>query len=228
MALTGNEILQVQGIAGNNLPSGQTLQTTTQAIAALAGTTSNTQAATALNTVGAGTITAAGIVGRITTRGGAQLSAPFTDTTDTANAITAALPSGAPIGTSFRYLYSNNTNAVATITGGSGVTVSVITVVPPNSFAEWLVTYTALSTYTFVGIAQGFYVHSGTFTATGTAAVTVNDANITTASSVDITLKNVGGTVGTLPAIQTMTAGVGFTVKCTTGDVSVYNYSING
>jgi len=94
MALTGQEILQVTGITGTGLPSGQSQQTTTQAIAALAGSTSNTQVATALNTVGAGTITAAGIIGRVTTRGGAQLSAPFTDTTDTAAAIIALLPLG--------------------------------------------------------------------------------------------------------------------------------------
>jgi hypothetical protein len=228
MALTGQEILQVTGVTGSGLPSGQSLQTTTQAIAALSGTVGNTQVATPLNTVGNGTITAAGIIGRVTTRGGAQASAPFTDTTDTANAITAALPAGAPVGTALRYLYSNTTNAVATISGGSGVTVSVITSIPPNSFGEWLVTYASTSTYTFVGVAQGFYPHSGTFTVTGTAAVTVSDTNVTTASSIDITLKNVGGTVGAIPAITTITTGTGFTVKATTGDVSIYNYTING
>ncbi len=227
-SLTGQETLQVRGITASGLPSGQSEQCTTQQIASLAGAVSTSQVATALNTVGNGTITAAGIIGKVTTRGGAQLSAPFTDTTDTANAIVAALPAGAPVATSFRYLYSNNTNAVATITGGSGVTVTVVTVIPPNSFAEWLVTYTATSTFTFVGVAQGYYPHSGTFTATGTASVTVADANVTTASQVSITLKNVGGTVGAEPAIKTITTDTGFTVSATTGDVSVYSYTILG
>jgi len=227
-SLTGAEVLQVTGVTPSGLPSGQSGQCTTQQIASLAGTVSNTQVATALNTVGNGTITAAGIIGRITTRGGAQLSAPFTDTTDTANALTAALPAGAPVGTSFRYLYSNNSNAVATLTGGSGVTVSVVTVIPPNSFGEWLVTYTAVSTYTFLGVAQGYYPHSGTFTVAGTGTVTVADTNVTTASTIDYTLKNVGGTVGPVPQLLTITAGVGFTLKATTADTSIYNYVISG
>lgn len=227
-SLSGTEILQVTGVTASGLPSGQSGQCTTQQIANLTSNTSTVDVLTALNTVGNGTITAAGIIGHNTSRGGAQVSLPFTDTTDTANNITAALPAGAAINTSFKYLYSNTTNAVATITGGSGVTVSVITVIPPNSFAQWLVTYTALSTYTFVGVAQGYYEHSGTFTVAGTGIVTIADTNITTASTVDYTLKVVGGTVGAYPTIQTITPGVGFTIKATTGDVSIYNYTISG
>lgn len=226
MALTGNELLQVQGITSTGLPSGQTFQTNTQAIADLFGPVSD-QIITALTTVGAGTITATGITGGFVARSGAQLSAPFTDTTDTANNIIAGI-SGAIVSDSFVFTYQNLTNAVATITGGSGVTVSVITVIPPNSFGSWLVTYTAASTITMAGVYQGYYPHSGIFTAAGTGSVTVADTNITTASSIDITLKNVGGTVGATPALKTITTGVGFTVAATTGDVSVYNYTING
>lgn len=228
MALTGQEILNVTGVQANGMPSGQTLQTTTEEIAALAALDTTTQTITALNTVGAGTITAAGIAGQYTSRGGAQLSAAFTDTTDTANAIVAALPSAAGTGTSFRWTYRNDTNAVATLAGGSGVTLSIITVIPPNSFASYLVTYTATSTLTFAGIMQGYLPHSGTFTITGATPVTVSDTNITTASAVHITLKNVGGTVGAAPAIKTITTGTGFTVAGTTADVSVYNYTILG
>ncbi len=226
MALTGNELLQVQGVTGTGLPSGQTFQTTTQGIADLSGPVSD-PIITALSTVGAGTITAAGIVGTFVSRTGAQVSAPFTDTTDTANAIVAA-QTGAAVGDSFVFTYQNLTNAVATISGGSGVTVSVITIVPPNSFASWLTTYTATSTITMAGVYQGYYPHMGTFTVAGTGSVTVADTNITTASVVDITLKNVGGTVGAVPTIKTITTGVGFTVTATTADVSVYNYTIVG
>lgn len=226
MALQGNEILQVQGITSSGLPSGQTFQTNTQAIADLFGPVSDS-VITALNTVGNGTITATSIAGGFVARGGAQLSAPFTDTTDTANAIVASI-TGAIINDSFLFTYQNLTNAVATITGGSGVTVSVITIIPPNSFASYLVTYTATSTITAAGVYQGYYPHSGTFTVAGTGTVTIADTNITTASSIDITLKNVGGTVGAVPSIKTITTGVGFTVQATTADVSLYNYTING
>lgn len=226
MALTGNEILQVTGITSSGLPSGQTLQTNTQAIADLFGAVSD-QVITTLNTVGAATITAAGITGGFVSRGGAQLSAAFTDTTDTANNIVAAI-TGALVGDSFVWTYQNVTNAVATISGGSGVTVSVVTIVPPNSFASWLLTYTATSTITMAGVYQGYYPHSGTFTVAGTGTVTISDTNVTTASAIDITLKNVGGTVGAVPSIKTITTGTGFTVSATTGDVSVYNYTING
>lgn len=115
--------------------------------------TATATASTALNTVGAGTITAAGIVGGITTRGGSQAGAAFTDTTDTAANIIAAQPGLVnKIGTSFEYLYENNTNAVATITGGTGVTVSQITTVPAGMSALFLVTYTAAATITMVGL----------------------------------------------------------------------------
>lgn len=228
MALEGTEVLQVQGIAQNGMPSGQTKQTTTQEIADLAALTSNNEAATALNTVGAGTITAAGIVGMLTTRGGAQLSLAFTDTTDTANAIVAALPDAAVVNTSFRWTYRNDTNAPATLAGGSGITVSTITVIPPNSFATYLVTRTGTSAFTFAGVQQGYFPHGGTYTSIGTAPVTVSDTNITTYSQVSFTLRSVGGTIVGYPVVKTITPGVGFTASAGTTDLSVYNYNILG
>lgn len=228
MALTGNEILEVTGVQGNGMPSGQTLLTTTEAIAALAALSSSADVITALSTVGAGTITAAGITGKFTQRTGAQVSAAFTDTTDTANAIIAALPASAGTGTSFVYNYMNSTNAPATIAGGSGVTISVITVVPPNSFARWLITYTATSTLTMVGVGQGYFPHGGTYTSIGTAPVTVSDTNITTYSQVSFTLRSVGGTIVGYPVVKTITPGTGFTAAAGTTDLSVYNYNILG
>lgn len=226
MALSGTELLQVQGVTSSGLPSGQTFQTNTQAIADLFGVVPDS-VVTALNTVGNGTITAAGMVGGFIARGGAQLSAPFTDTTDTANNIISAI-NGALVGDSFVFTYQNLTNAIVTISGGSGVTVSVFTVIPSNSFGSYLATYTAPSTVTLAGVFQGFYPTLGTFTAAGTGTVTVSTAAITTNSAIDITLKTIGGTVGVSPKITTITTGVGFTITATTGDVSVYNYAING
>jgi hypothetical protein len=67
---------------------------------------------------------------------------------------------------------------------------------------------------------------SGTFTCNGTSAVTVVSTAITANSSVVITLKTVGGTVGAIPSIKTITAGTGFTVSGTASDTSIYNYKI--
>lgn len=226
--LTGNEILEVTGITNSGLPSGQTFVCTTEDIANLAALDTSSNVITALSTVGAGTITAAGIVGKFTQRTGAQLSLAFTDTTDTANAIAAALPAGAGTGTSFSWTYTNLTNAPATLAAGSGVTLSVITIIPPNAFGKYLWTRTGTSAFTAVGTEQGYLPHGGTLTVTGATAATVADTNVTTYSSVSFTLKTVGGTVGAVPKISTITAGVGFTVVAVTADVSVYNYNILG
>lgn len=181
--------------------------------------------ATALSTVGAGTITGAGIAGRVTTRTGS--TSAFTDTTDTAANIIAAQPN-AHIGDSWEYTYTNSTVAVATLTGGTGVTVSAVTAVPANSWARYLVTYTAAATITMVGISQGFLPHSGTFTNNGASTVTTADANVTVGSAITITLKTVGGTVGPIPHLLTITPGTGFATVGTASDTSVYNYTILG
>lgn len=113
--------------------------------------TSPLLASTALTTVGAGTITGSGIAGGVTNRTGS--TAAFTDTTDTAANIIAALPN-ANVGQSFLYTYYNNTLGLATITGGTGVTVTA-GLVPANCWGEFLVTYTAAATVTVVAIAMG-------------------------------------------------------------------------
>lgn len=184
--------------------------------------------ATPLTTVGAGVITAAGFAGGVTTRSGSTTA--FSDTTDTADAIiAAAFSSVSAIGSSFSYTYVNNTVAAATIGGGTGVTVSGVTVVPPNSWAEYLVTYTAASTITVVGIQQGYFPKNGTFVANGATPVTVSDARVTASSQIDVTLKTVGGTVDVArPNIVTITPGTGFNVVAAASDTSTYNYSIRG
>lgn len=183
--------------------------------------------ATVLNTVGAGTITGAGIAGTITSRQGAQSATAFTDTTDiAANIIAAQL--NAHIGDSWYWIYQNTTNAPATIQGGTGVTVSVVTVVPANSSAQYLVTYTAAATITMAGLGVTNSPVNGTFTANGATTVTVANAAFSPGSQVLITLKTVGGTVGALPHLLTATPGTGFTVSGTASDTSVYNYSILG
>src|SRR5262249_52862074 len=68
----------------------------------------------------------------------------------------------------------------------------------------------------------------GTFTINGVTPVTVSNTNVTADSAIVITLKTVGGTVGAVPAIQTITPATGFTVAGTASDTSVYNYRIIG
>lgn len=183
---------------------------------------------TALTTVGAGTITGAAVAGRVTTRSGAQTGTPFTDTTDTAANIILA-QANSHIGDSWEYNYQNNTNAVATITGGTGVTVSGITTVLPNMTARYLVTYTAAATVTMVGLSTALAAPIvGTFVNNGVTPVTTANAALTVNSQVLISLKTVGGTVGAIPHLATVTPGTGFTTIGTASDTSTYNYMIIG
>lgn len=64
------------------------------------------------------------------------------------------------------------------------------------------------------------------FTLNGDTPVQVDDVTISSSSVIVITLKEVGGTVGAVPAIQTITPESGFTVSGTAGDTSVYNYLV--
>ena len=64
----------------------------------------------------------------------------------------------------------------------------------------------------------------GTFVLNEDTPVTVADAGFTASSIVVITLQTVGGTVGAVPALQTVTPGTGFTVAGTTSDTSTYSY----
>ncbi|MDE2233604.1 MAG: hypothetical protein KGJ90_05905 [Patescibacteria group bacterium] len=146
---------------------------------------------TTINTVGAGTLTAASIAGSIISRTGSQSATPFTDTTDTADNIIAAQLNG-KIGQSWEICYQNTTNAVATITGGTGVTVSGITAVNPGESVFYLITYTAASTLTMVGYSVG------------QAAATMQSAVLAGSTSGTTTLKSTaiaGTTTQTLPAV---------------------------
>lgn len=185
---------------------------------------------TSLVTVGAGTITAASFTSGFTARSGAQSATAFTDTTDTAANIIAACASlVGKIGASFVYYYANTTNAPATITGGTNVTVSGITVVQANSTAAYLVTYTAANTLTMAGLGVTNNPILGTFTANGSTPVTVANTAVSPGSQILVTLKTVGGTVGTSgPNVRTITPGTGFTIAGISLDTSVYNYAILG
>lgn len=194
------------------------------------GTQTTAIAVTPLTTVGAGTITAISFVNGYTARSGAQSGTPFTDTTDTAaNIIAACANLVNKIGASMIYVYGNTTNAVATIAGGTGVTVSGVTTVPPNGVAQYVITYTAAGTLTMVGIGvANVAINTGTFTANGASAVVVAAASVTATSCVIFGLKTVGGTPAGAPFMSAVTPGTGFSVKTFAGDTSVYSYQVIG
>lgn len=105
---------------------------------------------TAITTIGAGTLTGAALVGGVITRSGS--TADYTDTTDTAALIIAALPAGTAVGTSWEVLIKNTVPFTETLAAGAGVTLSGQTVVPPNSTLRVLLTYATATTVTMQGL----------------------------------------------------------------------------
>lgn len=66
----------------------------------------------------------------------------------------------------------------------------------------------------------------GTFVCNGATAVTIANTNVLITDEISISLNTIGGTVGAIPRLDTITPGTGFTVKGTAGDTSIYNYAI--
>lgn len=75
-------------------------------------------------------------------------------------------------------------------------------------------------------LKRGANGRCGTFVANGVTPVTVSNTSIAVTDAILISLNTVGGTVGALPAIQTIAAATGFTVAGTALDSSTYNYAI--
>lgn len=124
--------------------------------------------------------------------------------------------------------YVENVNTGATIAAGAEVSPGGSQATVPNPLpvanggtgaATAAIARTNLGLPTF---------HSGTFTINGVTPVSVADANVTASSVVTIGLKTVGGTVGAIPHLATITPGTGFTVVGTASDSSSYSYTIIG
>jgi len=81
----------------------------------------------------------------------------------------------------------------------------------------------SITFFTSLGDTSAF---RGTFVLNGATPVTVSALGVTANSNILITLSSVGGTVGALPAVQTKTAGTGFTVAGTASDTSTYDFLI--
>lgn len=138
-------------------PPGSTFVYRSTGTNAWAGTGVLSKQSAALATVGAGTILAATIAGGLVVRGGAQSSAAFTDTTDTAALIIAALPNPS-VGASYEFTYRNETNGLATLAGGVGVTISSgigLLAVGPGCYGRFLVTVASATTVTMAQIEGG-------------------------------------------------------------------------
>ena len=106
--------------------------------------------ASTITTVGNGTLLAANLVGQIITRSGS--TGAYTDTTDTAAAIIAALPN-AVVGQAIIVTIRNTVPYAETISAGSGVTLSGNTVIPANSVMDFLLTYSGTGAVTMFGLA---------------------------------------------------------------------------
>lgn len=66
------------------------------------------------------------------------------------------------------------------------------------------------------------------FVCNGTTPVTVANNSFQITDIMFPSLSVVGGTVGALPTMKTVTAGTGFTVTCAASDTSTYNYALIG
>lgn len=75
---------------------------------------------------------------------------------------------------------------------------------------------------------QGANGRANSLVLNGATPVIVTNTSFTTGDSVLISLATVGGTVGAIPHLQTVTYGTGFTVVGTASDTSTYNYQIFG
>ncbi len=95
------------------------------------------------------TLTAAQIAGQLITRSGA--TAAFTDTTDTAANIIAALPN-AQVGQSFEATIVNATAFPQTLAAGAGVTLSGVTQIAPNCVGRFLITYAGPNAVSIYGL----------------------------------------------------------------------------
>lgn len=158
-----------------------------------AGFLSGNQSNSAVATVGAATLTGAQIAGGLITRSGS--TAVFTDTTDTAAAIVAAVP-GAIVGQSFYLTITNTTAFAETLAAGTGVTLAGYTIIPGNSTGRFLVRFTSLTAVAITGIAitGNIVVPAAKFTTAALTAAALAAGAITGAAFVVLT--NTGATPG--------------------------------
>lgn len=153
------------------------------------------EAETSITTSVGGTLTAAGIVGKLIKRSGP--TAAFSDATDTALAIVAALNTYVA-GSSFEVKIKNTTVYPMTITAGSGVTLTGTAVIQGNSVATYLVTITSTTAVAMEFVQAASYINGGS----SVLPVSIGaSATVTTAQAgTTFLLNTAAGSVATLPA----------------------------
>lgn len=173
---------------------------------------------TAISTVGAGTLTAAALTGGVITRSGSV--AAYIDTT--ATALQLWNQQSSPVANESYFVYIKNTVAFPeTITGGVGVTVSGVSVIPPNSTGTFLVTLTSSSAATMIGLmapplsaapVKSIVAISTAGAGTLTAAAVVGGVVNRTGSSAAFTdtIDTAANIIAALPSVST---GYGFTFE---------------
>jgi hypothetical protein len=105
-------------------------------------------------------------------------------------------------------------------TAGAAATVGINTVTPNTAYALDVNGGVRGST---ISVASA---RKGTFTCTAGGTITIANTNELATSDVVISLNAAGGTITTPPAMNTVTAGTGFSVLCGANDTSMYNYDI--
>jgi hypothetical protein len=106
---------------------------------------------TAITTVGAGTLTAAALVGGLITRTGS--TAAYTDTTATGAEILAAWGADTPVGATRLVTIKNMVAFTQTLAGGTDVTLAGLTVIAGLSVGTFLLKQEAAGVFTLTGIS---------------------------------------------------------------------------
>jgi hypothetical protein len=119
----------------------------------------NAPALSAVTAAVGATLTAAQLLAGVIVRSGP--TAAFTDTTDTASAIQAALGYGSSYGQSLLFTIENNAAFSLTLANGTGVTVAGVTTVGANSFGVFLLQSVSAGAVTITGIYAAYGQVSG-------------------------------------------------------------------
>jgi hypothetical protein len=153
--------------------------------------------------------------------------------TDTINGVATATGIAQAAGSTFEYTCTTNGAWIqngANAGGYTGTFDGVLGGVTPA--AGTVTTLSASGNITMTAANKGLVLKQGangkcgTFVCNGTTPVTISNTSIAITDTIVISLNTVGGTVGAIPHVATITASTGFTTVGTASDTSTYNYAI--